>query len=258
MLEEFCINDELADRYKEHGALASKLHTALHEVVGHASGQEEPQVKDYKAALQNYASTMEEARADLVALYYITDPKMMELGLVETMEVGKAEYDSYIRNGLQLQLRRLEIGEDIEEDHMRNRQLVAAWVYEAGMEENVIEKVVKDGKTYFVINDYEKLRGLFGDLLREMQRIKSQGDFEACKELVENYGVKVDADLHQEVLNRVEHLATAPYSGFLNPVLSGDLDSEGNVSNVKVTYMNDFAEQMLYYSANYSHLPDVN
>jgi len=258
MLEEFCYTPELVERYKKHGALAGKLHTALHEVVGHASGQEEPHVKDYKSILGNYASTMEEARADLVALYYITDPKMLELGLVETMEVGKAEYDSFIRNGLQMQMRRLELGDDIEEDHMRNRQLIARWVYEKGMEDNVIEKKIKEGKTYFVINDYDKLRILFGELLMEMQRVKSQGDFEACKNLVENYGVKVERDLHAEVLERVAPLASAPYSGFLNPVLNGELDSDGNVSNVRVDYMNDFAEQMLFYSKNYSFLPDVN
>ena len=258
LLQEFCLTDELAERYQKHGALAGKLHTALHEVVGHASGQEEPHVKDYKAVLQNYASTLEEARADLVALYYITDPKIMELGLVESMEVGMAEYDSYIRNGLQMQLRRLELGDEIEEDHMRNRQLIAAWVYEKGKADNVIEKVVKDEKSYFVVNDYEKLRGLFGDLLKEVQRIKSQGDFDACRDLVENYGVKVDQELHAEVLKRVQPLATAPYSGFINPVLSGDLDDQGYVSNVQVSYMDDFAEQMLYYSKNYSFLPDVN
>ncbi|MEM7163476.1 MAG: dihydrofolate reductase [Bacteroidota bacterium] len=258
MLEEFCYNQELVDRYVKHGALAGKLHTALHEVVGHASGQEEPQIKDYKAYLKNYASTMEEARADLVALYYIMDPKLIELGLIETLEVGKAEYDSYIRNGLQMQLRRLELGDNIEEDHMRNRQLVAKWVYEKGKEENVIERKEKDGRTYFVVNDYDKLRILFGDLLKEMQRIKSQGDFEACKELVENFGVKVDADLHAEVLERVKPLAAAPYSGFLNPILSADLDEQGNASNIRLGYMNDFAEQMLYYSESYSFLPVVN
>ena len=166
LLEEFAFSEEHIERSEKHGALAGKMHTALHEVIGHASGQVEPHIKNYADHLKNYASTMEEARADLVALYYIVDPKLMELGLVETIEVGKAEYDSYIRNGLMLQLRRLQLGDEIEEDHMRNRQLIASWVYEKGQAENVIEKVVKEGKTYFLITDYDKLRTLFGDLLR--------------------------------------------------------------------------------------------
>ena len=258
MLEEFAFNEEQVERSKNHGALAGKLHTALHEVVGHASGQLEPGVQTYQVALKNYASTLEEARADLVALYYILDPKMIELGLMESLEVAKAEYDGYIRNGLMLQLRRLELGEQVQQDHMRNRQMISKWVYEKGQEENVIEKVMKDEKTYFVINDYDKLRGLFGDLLREVQRIKSQGDLEACTNLVETYGVQVDQELHQEVLNRVEPLKSAPYGGFINPVLKADIDADGNASNIRVEYMDSFEEQMLFYSENYSFLPDVN
>lgn len=258
MLEEFALTEELVERSKKHGDLAGKLHTALHEVIGHASGQLEPHIKNYADHLENYASTMEEARADLVALYYIVDPKLIELGLIESIEVGYAEYDSYMRNGLQLQLRRLQLGDEIEEDHMRNRQLIAKWVYEKGKADNVVERVIKEDRSYFVVNDYDKLRSLFGELLREIQRIKSQGDFQACSDLVENYGVKVDQEIHAEVLERIAPLQSVPYSGFINPIISGDLDVDGNVSNVKLDYGQSFEEQMLYYSKNYSFLPSVN
>lgn len=253
MLQEFCYTDEEYERSKKHGKLASKLHTALHEVVGHASGKLEAGIGTPKETLKSYASTLEEGRADLVALYYLLNPKLIELGLMESLEVGKAEYDSYIRNGLMAQLRRIEKGEIIEEAHMRNRQLVAGWAYEKGKAENVIEKKQKDGKTYFVINDYEKLQVLFGELLAEIQRIKSQGDYEAGKALVENYGVQVDQELHAEVLERTEKLNIAPYGGFINPKLV-PVEENGKIINVKVEYPADFTEQMLEYAKNYSFL----
>ena len=255
MLQEFAWDEEEVARAKEHRQLGDKLHTALHEVIGHASGQLNEGVGTPKETLKSYASALEEGRADLVALYYLMDPKMVELGLIPSLEVGKEEYDSYIRNGLMLQLRRLEPGDVIEEAHMRNRQMIAKWAYEKGKAENVIEKKVRDGKTYFVVNDYEKLRGLFGELLREIQRIKSEGDYEAGKNLIENYGVQVDQELHKEVLARVENLKSAPYGGFINPVLVPEMDDEGNITDVKVEYPTDFTEQMLYYAENYSHLP---
>lgn len=257
MLEEFAFSQEEIDRSKAHGKLAGKLHTALHEVVGHASGKLNPGVGTPKETLKNYASTLEEGRADLVALYFLLDPKLVELGLMPSLEVGKAEYDSYIRNGMMLQLRRLQPGEVIEEAHMRNRQLVASWCYEKGKENNVIEKVVKEGKTYFVVRDYEALRALFGELLREIQRIKSEGDYEAGKALVENYGVQVDQALHQEVLARSEKLNIAPYGGFINPRLV-PVKVNGKIVDVKVEYPDDFTEQMLEYAYKYSFLPNLN
>ena len=255
ILEEFAFSEEEIQRAKEFAELGDKLHTALHEVIGHASGKLNEGVGTPKETLKSYASALEEGRADLVALYYLMDPKMVELGLIPSLEVGKEEYDSYIKNGLLLQLRRLEEGEVIEEAHMRNRQMIAKWVYEQGKEDNVIEKKTKDGKTYFVINDYDKLRVLFGELLKEIQRIKSEGDYEAGKNLIENYGVQVDQDLHKEVLQRVEKLKTAPYGGFINPVLVPVTDDAGNITDVKVEYPKDFTEQMLYYAKHYSNLP---
>ena len=230
------------------------MHTALHEVVGHASGQLEPGVGTPKQTLRNYASTLEEGRADLVALYFLMDQKLVDLGLIPSIEVGKEEYDGYIRNGLMTQLRRLALGNNVEEAHMRNRQWVSAWAYEQGQEDNVIEKKTKDGNTYFVINDYDKLREIFGRLLREVQRIKSQGDYEAGKALVENYGVKVDQEIHAEVLKRAEKLKSAPYGGFINPVLEAVTDENGNITDVKVNYPTDFTQQMLNYAKNYSFL----
>tara|TARA_B110000879_G_scaffold115991_1_gene154286 strand:+ start:17987 stop:20014 length:2028 start_codon:yes stop_codon:yes gene_type:complete len=253
MLEEFCFSDEEYQRSKKHGKIASKLHTALHEVVGHASGKLEAGIGTPKETLKSYASTLEEGRADLVALYYLMNQKMIDLGLMESLEIGKAEYDSYIRNGLMAQLRRIEKGEIIEEAHMRNRQLVAGWVYERGQADNVIEKKQKDGKTYFVINDYVKLQGLFGELLIEIQRIKSQGDYEAGKNLVENYGVQVDSATHAEVLERSEKLGIAPYGGFINPRLVPE-ENDGKIINVFIEYPADFTEQMMEYSKNYSWL----
>jgi dipeptidyl-peptidase-3 len=257
LLEEFVFSEEERMRAEQHGELGSKLHTALHEVVGHASGKLNPGVGTPKETLKNYASTLEEARADLVALYFIMDPKMIEIGLMTDDGPAKAEYDNYIRNGMMLQLRRLNPGEMIEEDHMRNRQLVAAWAYEKGRSAGVIEKKVVDGKTYFVVNDYQALRRLFGELLREIQRIKSTGDFEAGKALVETYGVKVDAQLHQEVLNRSKKLNIAPYAGFINPRLV-PIEQNGKIVDVKVEYPDDFTQQMLEYAKKYSFLPNEN
>ncbi|MEP4531598.1 MAG: dihydrofolate reductase [Cyclobacteriaceae bacterium] len=253
-LAEFAFSEEEIARAKEHGDLGDKMHTALHEVIGHASGQLEKGTGTPKETLKSYRSTLEEARADLVALYFLMDPKLVELGLIPSIEVGKEEYDGYIRNGLMLQLRRLEPGKEIEEAHMRNRQAVAGWAYENGKAENVIEKVVKDGKTYFVINDYDKLRTLFGELLREIQRIKSQGDYEAGRALIENYGVKVDEALHQEVLDRYAKLKSAPYGGFINPELVPVTNDAGEITDVEVNYPMDFTQQMLKYGEQFSFL----
>ncbi len=257
-LDVFCNDQEEIARAKEHGALAGKLHTALHEVVGHASGQLEKDIAGPDVTLKNYASTLEEGRADLVALYYLMDPKLIEFGVMPSLEVGKAEYDSYIRNGLLVQLRRLKPGKDVEEAHMRNRMWVSAWVYEKGKKDNVIAKVERDGATYYDIQDYEKLRTLFGDLLREVQRIKSKGDFAAGKALVETYGVKVDPEVHKQVLARAEKIKTAPYSGFIQPEMSATMDAKGNVTDVSISYPTDFIKQMLMYGEKFSFLPDEN
>lgn len=252
-LKEFAFTSEERERAVEYGSLGSKLHTALHEVIGHASGRLNPGVKTPKETLKNYASTLEEARADLVALYYIMDPHLVELGLVENDGPGRAEYDNYIRNGMMLQLRRLKPGENLEEDHMRNRQLVASWAFEQGRAENVIERKVVDGKTYFVINDYSALRQIFGKLLREIQRIKSEGDYNAGRNLVEDYGVKVDHELHREVLLRAEELNIAPYSGFVNPILTPVMEN-GEMVDVTLSYPSSFTEQMLNYAKDYGFL----
>jgi Peptidase family M49. len=253
MLEEFAYSDEEVARAKEHGYLGGNLHTDLHECLGHGSGQLLPGVG--MDALKNYHSTLEEARADLFALYYIMDPKMVEIGLMPSLDVAKAEYDGYIRNGLLTQLTRIELGKDIEESHMRNRQLIAKWVFERG--DNAIEQVKKEDKTFFVVKDYEKLRGLFGELLAEVQRIKSEGDFEAGKALVENYGVKVDEELHKEVKERFEKLNLAAYAGFINPNYHPIIEND-EIVDVEISYPMDFMEQMLEYSEKYSFLPHVN
>jgi len=255
--EEFMLTEEEAARHAEHGSLSYVLDVDLHEVIGHASGKLNPGVGTPKETLKSYASTLEEARADLVSLYYITDPKLVELGLVPSDEVGKAAYDSNIRNGLMLQLRRIEPGDNIEEAHMRNRQLIAGWAYEKGLENGVIERVEKDGKSYFVIRDYEGLRTLFGDLLREIQRIKSEGDYEAARNLVETYGVKVDQALHREVLERVAPLDIAAYSGFIQPRLV-PVTEGGEIVDIRIEYPDDFVAQMLEYERRYSYLPVVN
>ena len=257
-LDVFCHDAKEIELAKAHGALAGKLHTALHEVVGHASGQLEPGIGETDATLKSFASTLEEGRADLVALYYIMDPKLVELGVMPSLEVGHAEYDSYIRNGLLVQLRRIKPGKDVEEAHMRNRMWVSAWAYERGKADNVIEKVVRDGDTYYEIHDYEKLRVIFGELLREVQRIKSQGDYAAGKALVENYGVKVDPAIHAEVLRRAEKIKTKPYAGFIQPEMEAVTDKDGNITDVKVSYPKDFLGQMLRYAQKHSFLPDEN
>lgn len=254
-LKEF-VNDsiELALE-EEYGEIGDKLHTALHEVIGHASGQLNPGVGETKETLKNYASTLEEGRADLVGLYYLYSPKLQELGLVDDWKkVGMAAYDGYIRNGLMTQLIRLNLGDDVEEAHMRNRQWVSAWAYEKGKADNVIEKITRDGKTYFNINDYDKLHELFGQLLRETQRIKSEGDFEAVQALVEGYGVKVDQAIHAEVLERNKQFTTAPYSGFVNPMIVPVMDENGEITGFTIQQPASFEEQMLYYSKTYSNL----
>jgi dipeptidyl-peptidase-3 len=256
MMKEFAWDDAERDRAEKHGSLAGKLHTALHEVIGHASGVLEPGVDP--EVLKNYASPLEEARADLVALYYIMDPKLQEMGLVSTPDVAKAEYESYLRNGLMLQLRRLKLGDNVQQAHMRNRQMVSKWVLEKGAADSVVVLEKRDGKTYVRINDHAKLRELFGELLREVQRIKSQGDYEAGKALVETYGVKVDQDIHAEVLKRSENVKSAPYSGFVNPVLEPVLDADGKITDIRIVQPKDFVEQMLDYGKRFSFLPDVN
>tara|TARA_B100000579_G_scaffold436588_1_gene463006 strand:- start:5625 stop:7679 length:2055 start_codon:yes stop_codon:yes gene_type:complete len=257
-LKEFCYSEEEVERAKKYGDIADKLGTLLHEVVGHASGKINEGVGTPKETLKNYKSTLEEARADLVALYYIMNEKLVEIGLMESIECGKAEYDSYIRNGLMLQLRRIELGQHIEQDHMRNRQLVSAWAYEKGLSENVIEKKIKDGKTFFVVNNYKKLQNIFGKLLREIQRITSEGDFEAGQALVENYGVKVDQKIHTEVLERSKQFDSAPYGGFINPKYSLVKNEKNEITNVIIEYPDDFTTQMMEYAKTYSFLPHRN
>ena len=258
-LKEFVNDEEELQLEEAYGQIADKLHTALHEVIGHASGKLNPGVGETKETLKNYASTLEEGRADLVALYYLYDPKLQELGLVDDWQkVGMAAYDGYIRNGLMTQLIRLDLGDDVEEAHMRNRQWVSAWVFEKGQADNVIEKISRDGKTYFNINDYAKLHDLFGQLLRETQRIKSEGDYAAVEALVETYGVKVDQVLHTEVLERNKQFTSAPYSGFVNPVLVPETNDKGDIIAIKVTQPETFVGQMLDYSKTYHFLPEIN
>ncbi len=258
-LKEFVHDEEELRLSEKYGEQASKLHTALHEVVGHASGQINPGVGTPKETLKSYASTLEEGRADLVGLYFLYNPKLQELGLVDNWkELGMSAYDNYIRNGLMMQLVRLEPGAEIEESHMRNRQWVSAWVFEKGKKDNVIQKVVRDGKTYFNITDYAKLHDLFGELLRETQRIKSEGDYNAAKNLVENYGVKVDQAIHKEVLARNAQYNEAPYRGFVNPYITPVKNTQGKVTDYVLKYPSTFSEQMLQYAKEYSFLPDNN
>ena len=254
-LKEFSYDQQEYDLEVKHGQLADKMHTALHEVIGHASGQLNPGVGEPKETLKNYSSTMEEGRADLVGLYYLYSPKLQELGLVEDWkEVGMAAYDGYIRNGLMTQLIRLKLGADVEQAHMRNRQWVSAWSFARGKDENVIEQVKKDGKTYYNINDYERLREIFGELLRETQRIKSEGDFKAAQDLVEGYGVKVDQEIHAEILERNKQFKGAPYSGFVNPELVPITDSSGEITDIEVKYVKTFEYQMMKYSKYFGFL----
>jgi dipeptidyl-peptidase-3 len=249
--KEFSYSEEDLERARKYGAYAGSLHTDLHEVLGHASGQLLPGVST--EALKNYHSPIEESRADLFALYYLMDDKMVELGLLPNLEGAKADYSRNIRSGLMTQLVRIQPGKTIEQAHMRGRALVAHWVYEKGKSENVISKEVKGGKTYFVINDYQKLRNLFGELLVEVQRITSEGDYEAARDLVENYGVKVDPELHKEVLDRYSKLNLAPYGGFINPIYTPVIEN-GKIVDVKIEYPLDYVKQMLRYSKDYSHL----
>lgn len=254
-LQEFAHDAEEVELEEKYGTLADKLHTALHEVVGHASGQINPGVGTPKETLKSYKSTIEEGRADLFGLYYLMDPKLQELGLVTDWEAtGKAAYDGYIRNGLLTQLIRLNLGDDVEEAHMRNRQWVSAWVFEKGRDQGVIERVSRDGKTYYDIKDYNKLRELFGQLLRETQRITSEGDYEAAMALVENYGVKVDQTLHAEVLERNSKFTSAPYSGFVNPVLVPELNEQKEIIGFQIVQPESFEAQMLEYSQTYGNL----
>lgn len=254
-LQEFAHDAQEIELEEQYGALADKLHTALHEVVGHASGQINPGVGTPKETLKSYKSTIEEGRADLFGLYYLMDPKLQELGLVTDWEAtGTAAYDGYIRNGLVTQLIRLNLGDDVEEAHMRNRQWVSAWVFEKGQDQGVIERVTRDGKTYYDIKDYGKLRELFGELLRETQRITSEGDYEAAKALVEDYGVTVDQTLHAEILERNSQFTSAPYSGFVNPVLVPELNEQQEIVGFKVVQPESFEAQMLEYSKVYGNL----
>ncbi|MCX6285906.1 MAG: dihydrofolate reductase [Bacteroidetes bacterium] len=250
-LEEFAaLPDEVA-KIKEYGYAASSLTTDMHECLGHASGQLKPGVTH--DMLKNYHSSIEESRADLFALYYILDTKMEELGLLKSMKAGEAEYDAFMRNGLMTQLVRIKPGKDIEESHMRDRSLIAHWVYEKGKDKKIVEKFSRDGKTYFRVNDYKGLRTLFGQLLNEIQRITSEGDYKAARELIETYAVKVDHDLHKEVLERYKKLDIAPYTGFINPAYELVMKSD-TIENVIVSYPDDFATQMMEYSKKYSFL----
>ena len=254
--EEFVYSDVERGYLKQYGDLTGDLHTDLHECLGHGSGQLLPGVDP--DALKAYGSTIEEARADLFGLYYLPDAKLVELGLTPDADAYKAEYYDFMMNGLMTQLVRIEPGNNIEEAHMRNRQLIAKWAFEKGAADKVVEMVKKDGKTYVKVNDYAKLRELFGQLLGEIQRIKSEGDFEAARNMVETYAVKVDPELHKEILSRYEKLHLAPYKGFVNPVYTPEFDKDGNIIDVKISYTEGYAEQMLRYSKDYATLPYRN
>jgi dipeptidyl-peptidase-3 len=257
VVNEFYYTDEIRQRVLNCAGLADKLHTDMHEVIGHASGQINKGVGQPNETLKNYASALEEGRADLVALYYLFDKKLIELGVMPSLDYGMAAYDEYITKGLLVQLSRIKPGKSIEEAHMRNRQMVAAWVYEKGKKDSVIVKKFENGKTYFVITNYDKLRTLFGDLLREIQRVKSEGDYKAGKNLIENYGVKVDPKLHEEILERYKKLGMAPYQGFIQPKLLPVMEGD-QIRDVKIEYPKSFQEQMLYFGKKYSFLPIIN
>jgi dipeptidyl-peptidase-3 len=256
MLEEFAASSEEIERVRQFGYLAGNLHTDLHECLGHGSGKVSEGVNTEN--LKSYYSTIEETRADLFALYYMLDDQMLHLGLLPSTDAAKAEYDTYLRNGLLTQLTRIEPGKDIEESHMRNRQLITRWVYEAGRAQNVVEFIRSEGKTYVRINDYQALRELFGQLLKEIQRVKSEGDLEAAKQLVENYAVKVDRELHNEILVRFKKLDLAPYAGFLNPVYELKTWPCGTPNDVLISYDEDYTSQMLRYGSDFGFLPMVN
>ena len=254
--EEFVYSPDELKLIDQYADLTDELHTDLHECLGHGSGRMAPGADP--DALKAYGSTIEEARADLFGLYYVADPKLVELGLLDSPDAYKAQYYTYLMNGLMTQLVRIEPGNNIEEAHMRNRQLIARWVYEHGKDGNVVEMVKRDGKTYVKVNDYAKVRDLFAQLLAEVQRIKSTGDFEAARTLVETYAVKVDPALHTEVLERYKRLNLAPYKGFVNPRYEAVTDEQGNITDITVSYDEDYAEQMLRYSRDYSPLPSRN
>ena len=254
--EEFAYSDKELELMNNYSDITDNLHTDLHECLGHGSGQLLPGVDP--DALKAYGSTIEETRADLFGLYYLADKKLVELNLTPNEEAYKAQYYSYMMNGLMTQLVRIELGNNVEESHMRNRQLIAKWVYEKGKAENVVEIAKVDGKSYVKVNDYAKLRELFGELLAEIQRIKSEGDFKAARDIVETYAVKVDPELHKEILDRYVKLNLAPYKGFVNPVYTLEKDSEGNITDVKVSYTEGYSEQMLRYSNEYANLPYRN
>ena len=254
--EEFVLRADDRERMKAYGKLADDLHTDLHECLGHGSGQLAPGTKGTE--LKSYTSTLEETRADLFGLYYLGDPKLVELGLVPSLDVAKAQYASYIMNGMMTQFARIELGKNVEESHMRNRKLIAEWCYEKGKADNVIEWVKENGKTYVVVNDFEKLRTLFGEMLREVQRIMSEGDYEAGKAMVENYAVKIDPTLHAEVLERYKALGIEPYGGFINPDFELVQNADGEITDVHIIYGDDYVGQMLEYSANWSFLPTRN
>ncbi len=253
--EEFVLREEDRARMKEYGKLSDDLHTDLHECLGHGSGQLAPGTTGTELGV--YSSALEETRADLFALYYLGDEKMVEIGLIPSLDVAKAQYASYVMNGAMTQLSRIELGKNVEQAHMRNRKLISDWAYDLGKEENVIEWVVENGKRYIVVNDFDKLRAIFGKQLYEIQRIKSEGDFEAGKALIEKYAVKIDPELHKEVLDRYKALNIEPYGGFVNPeyelVMEGD-----NIVDVKVSYPANYVEQHLHYSKDYSFLPSLN
>lgn len=251
LLDEFAYSEEEKELEKKYGAYSNEVHTDLHECLGHGSGQLLPGVSS--TAMGEYSSTLEEARADLFGLYYCADPKLVELGIMPDLEAYKAQYSSYIRNGILVQFNRVELGRPNTEAHMQNRQLIAQWCYEKGAADNVIEKKVRDGKTYFVVNDYEKLRGLFGELLAEIQRIKSEGDYEAGKALVETYAVNIDPVLHKEVLERYAALELKPYGGFINPEIV-PVKRGGKVVDYRIEYCDDFLQQQLDYGKRYRAL----
>ena len=253
--EEFVLREDDRERMKEWGKLSDDLHTDLHECLGHGSGQLAPGTTGTE--LGSYSSTLEETRADLFALYYLGDEKLVEIGLIPTLDVAKAQYASYIMNGMMTQLSRIELGKNVEESHMRNRKMIAEWCYEKGKENNVIEWIEKDGKKYIVVNDFDALRKLFGDMLYEVQRIKSEGDYEAGKALVENYGVTVEPELHKQVRERYYALGIEPYGGFVNPEYTL-VEKDGEVVDVVVSYPANYAEQHLHYSKDYSFLPSMN
>jgi len=254
--EEFIDDPKMIELVKKYGDITDNIHTDLHECLGHGSGKMAPGAD--VDSLKAYGSTIEEARADLFGLYYIADKKLLDLGILKDPQAYKAQYYEYMLNGLMTQLRRIELGKNIEEAHMRNRQLIARWVLEKGKADNVVELVKENGKTYLKINDYQKLRNLFGQLLAEIQRIKSTGDFEGARNIVETYGVKVDPALHKEIIDRFAKLDIAPYKGFINPVYTPVYDKSGNIKDVKISYKEGYVEQMLRYSHDYSPLPTYN